>query len=118
MSAVRNIVCVNTIGKENQALTSNPAVRPAVYTTDAGDTSVPRVAQMHEKYERLSDGWCQPRQSALSLAISGVSFAQAEPAAATSAAGGASHHAGAAGLTGSATVNASNAQGSRCNRQN
>ena len=27
--------------------------KPAAYTTDAADTSVPRAAQTHEKYERL-----------------------------------------------------------------
>jgi phosphate acetyltransferase len=32
---------------------TTPAVNPAAYTTDAGDTSVPRPAQPHEKYERL-----------------------------------------------------------------
>jgi len=50
-----------TIAKEDQALTSLPAVkpaakpgvRPAAYATDAGDTSVPRAARTHEKYERL-----------------------------------------------------------------
>ena len=34
-------------------MTPNPAVKPAAYTTDAGDTSMPRAVQMHEKYERL-----------------------------------------------------------------
>jgi len=34
-------------------LAFNPSVKPAAYTTDAGDTSVPRAAQTHEKYERL-----------------------------------------------------------------
>ena len=50
-----------TIAKEDQALTSLPAVkpaakpgvRPAAYATDAGDTSVPRAVRTHEKYERL-----------------------------------------------------------------
>ena len=34
-------------------MTSKPAVKPAAYTTEAGDASVPRAAQTHEKYERL-----------------------------------------------------------------
>ena len=34
-------------------MTSIPAAKPATYTTEAGDSSVPRVAQTHEKYERL-----------------------------------------------------------------
>jgi len=34
-------------------VTPNPAVKPAAYMTDAGDTSMPRAVQMHEKYERL-----------------------------------------------------------------
>ena len=34
-------------------MTPNPAVKPAAYMTDAGDTSMPRAVQMHEKYERL-----------------------------------------------------------------
>jgi phosphate acetyltransferase len=34
-------------------LTYNTAVKPAAFTTDAGDASVPRAAQTHEKYERL-----------------------------------------------------------------
>ena len=31
-------------------MVSNPAVKPAAYTTDAGDTSVPRAVQTHEKF--------------------------------------------------------------------
>ena len=34
-------------------MTSNSAVNPAAYTTDAVDTSIPRAPQTHEKYERL-----------------------------------------------------------------
>ena len=34
-------------------MVSNPAVKPATYTTEAGETSVPRAVQTHEKYERL-----------------------------------------------------------------
>jgi len=34
-------------------MTSIPAAKPATYTTEAGDSSVPRAAQTHEKYERL-----------------------------------------------------------------
>jgi len=34
-------------------LTSNPAAKPAAYTTDTGDSSVHRAVQTHEHYERL-----------------------------------------------------------------
>jgi len=34
-------------------MTSPPAGKPVTYTTDAGDMSVPRAIQTHEKYERL-----------------------------------------------------------------
>jgi len=34
-------------------LTTNSAGNPAAYTSDAVDTSVPRAARTHEKYERL-----------------------------------------------------------------
>ncbi|HTQ70521.1 MAG TPA: bifunctional enoyl-CoA hydratase/phosphate acetyltransferase [Acidocella sp.] len=34
-------------------MTSNPAAKPAAYTTDTGDSSVHRAVQTHEHYERL-----------------------------------------------------------------
>jgi phosphate acetyltransferase len=34
-------------------MASNIAMKPASYTAEAADTAVPRVAQTHEKYERL-----------------------------------------------------------------
>jgi len=53
-AALATINCSSdTIGKEHQAVTSKAAVKPAAYATDAGDPSVPRATQTHEKYERL-----------------------------------------------------------------
>ncbi len=34
-------------------MSATATVKPAAYTSDASDSSVPRVAQTHEKYERL-----------------------------------------------------------------